>query len=80
MNTTPLTFGQVYPYLKRDDTFVLIDKNEQSTSYEPMGNRYNLVYDLLNKRVLEIRRFRFGMYDEEDYVGIKLDYDKEELV
>jgi hypothetical protein len=80
MNTAPLVFSQIYPLLKRDDTFVLIDRNDQATSYEPAANRYNQIYDMLNCRVLEIRRYRFGMYDEEDFLAIKLDYDKEGII
>jgi hypothetical protein len=78
--TAPLVFSQIYPYLDKDDTFVLIDRNDIPTSYEPAANRYNSVYDMMNCRVVSIKRFRFGMYDEEDYVAIKLDYDKEMIV
>ena len=34
MNTLPITFGQLYPLLNKDQQFVLIDKNNVATSYE----------------------------------------------
>jgi hypothetical protein len=80
MNTAPLVFSQIYPYIKRDDTFVLIDRNNEPTSYEPAANQYTELYDLMNRKVLEIKRFRYGMYDEEDYLAIKIDYDKGEII
>lgn len=80
MNTLPITFGQIYPLLDKDQKFVLIDKNNEATSYEPSGNRTAEVYCLLNKRVLGIEAFKWDPYFEESYVALRLDYDKQETL
>ena len=80
MNTLPITFGQLYPLLNKDQQFVLIDKNNVATSYEPSGNRTAEVYDLLGKRVLGIEAFKWDPYCEESYVAIRLDYNKQDAL
>lgn len=80
MNTLPITFRQIYPLLPTDDIIVLIDKNNESTSYHPSGNRTAELYPLLNKRVLSISTFKWDIYCEDSYIGIKLDYDRQELL
>ena len=80
MSQSVLLFNQIYPYLDKDQIFVLIDKNGEATSYDPSGNRTAEVYDLFNRRVLGITAYKFDMYCEESYVAIKLDYNKQDML
>ena len=80
MTKPGITFRQIYPLLSKNDIFVLIDNNGEATSYHPSGNRTAEIYPLLNRRVLSIYTFKWDIYCEDSYIGIRLDYNKQELL
>ena len=66
------------PYIDKEDSFVLMDMNDQHTTVEPHMMSLTL-RDIMGCDVIKIGRFRYDRYCEEDYLMVKVAYNKEEV-
>ena len=77
MNYPPLK--DILPLVDKDQPFVILDQNGNHMTLEP-GRVGVEVKDIINKPVTQITRFRYDAYAEEDFVALRVAFNKEDLL
>lgn len=72
------------PYIKitPENPLIVIDRNGQHVSVDNPVTLHNFIPQVADKDILTghgIGTFRFGQYDEQDFLAVKLDFNKEEV-
>lgn len=76
-----LTFKDLLPYLKIESAnpIAIIDNSGNHIMLSKPTVVHDTLPKIVDKCIVKISRYRYDMYAEEDFLGIWLDFNKEEV-
>lgn len=76
-----LKFKDLMPYVKieSENPIAIIDRSGRHTMLDKPTVVHDMLPKIMEKNIVKISRYRYDLYGEEDFLGIWLDFDKEEV-